>query len=106
MGARSSSRGRTQTVPSSAHGARNEMRASHGTFHVSCNSSRPPRQIIQEVVRTLTSHRINFRHVSSYLVRCQTSGVRFEAEVLQLDHCNGYMLRFSRAGGDTWQYKE
>lgn len=76
------------------------------TFHVSCNGSRHPRQITQEVLRVLTELRISSRQVSSFLVRAQGHGCRLEAEVLQLDRGGGYVLRFSRVSGDVWVFKD
>eukprot|EP00929_Paragymnodinium_shiwhaense_P001597 TRINITY_DN10183_c0_g1_i1.p1 TRINITY_DN10183_c0_g1~~TRINITY_DN10183_c0_g1_i1.p1 ORF type:complete len:707 (+),score=150.33 TRINITY_DN10183_c0_g1_i1:129-2249(+) len=77
-----------------------------GGGEVALNSSRPPRQIVQEVLRALGTHRVAYRQVSNFLVRCQASGVRFEAEVLQVSRGGGYTLRFSRVSGDVWHYKD
>lgn len=75
-------------------------------FQVSVNSARPPRQIVQEVLRALSLMRIGYRQVSNFLVRCQTQGVRFEAEVLHPPRSGGYILRFSRVAGDVYLYKD
>jgi len=99
-------------VPSSARGTRDRQRSDDGrpsnpgVFHVSCMSSLHPRQIMQEVLRALAAHHLSHRQVSNFLVRCQNQGVRFEAEVLQMERGGGYMLRFSRASGDIWHFKE
>lgn len=77
-----------------------------GTFQVSCSSRQPPRQIVQELLRSLAAHGIAYRQVSNFMVRCQTQGLRFQAEVLQLDRGSGYALRVSRVSGDVWQYKD
>mmetsp|Transcript_67302 Transcript_67302/g.146680 ORF Transcript_67302/g.146680 Transcript_67302/m.146680 type:complete len:713 (-) Transcript_67302:249-2387(-) len=103
-------------APCSARGAPSDHRDAHGhgsaptkgngACQVSCNSSRPPQQIIQEVLRSLSQHRISHRQVSNFLVRCQGQGARFEAEVLQQDRGGGFMLCFSRMSGDVWAYKD
>eukprot|EP00747_Dinoflagellata_sp_TGD_P063651 gnl/TRDRNA2_/TRDRNA2_153553_c0_seq1.p1 gnl/TRDRNA2_/TRDRNA2_153553_c0~~gnl/TRDRNA2_/TRDRNA2_153553_c0_seq1.p1 ORF type:complete len:773 (+),score=126.57 gnl/TRDRNA2_/TRDRNA2_153553_c0_seq1:169-2319(+) len=96
-------RGRAQ--PYSARGPRSSGEE-QGLFYASRSSTLPPRQIMQEVLHTLTSHRINFRHVSTYLVRCQHQGVRLEIEVMQLERGASFAVRFSRASGDVGRYKE
>eukprot|EP00933_Yihiella_yeosuensis_P026252 TRINITY_DN20371_c1_g1_i2.p1 TRINITY_DN20371_c1_g1~~TRINITY_DN20371_c1_g1_i2.p1 ORF type:complete len:680 (+),score=119.99 TRINITY_DN20371_c1_g1_i2:243-2282(+) len=77
-----------------------------GTFQVSCNSARPPRQIMQEAMKALGSNGISFRQTSNFVVRCQSHGVRFQAEIHQLDRGGGFALRFTRASGDVWHYKD
>lgn len=89
------------SMPLSARGA--ETRESPAA--VSFNSMRPPQQIVQEIVHAVGIHRVYVQKVSGYLLRCQSAGVRFEAEVLQLDR-GGHMLRFSHVSGDVWQFNE
>eukprot|EP00930_Biecheleria_cincta_P028345 TRINITY_DN19784_c0_g1_i2.p1 TRINITY_DN19784_c0_g1~~TRINITY_DN19784_c0_g1_i2.p1 ORF type:complete len:711 (-),score=139.88 TRINITY_DN19784_c0_g1_i2:106-2238(-) len=97
---------RTSRPPSSARGPMAEQAAAAGSVQVSCSAGRPPRQIIHEVMRTLSDTRISFRQVSNFVVRCQTQGVRFQVEVLQQDRGGGFAVRLTRATGDVWQYKE
>jgi len=78
---------------------------SAGTLQVSCGSARP-RQIVQEVVRALGSTGISFRQTSNFVVRCQAQGVRFQAEVFQMDRGGGFALRFTRASGDVGIYRD
>ncbi|CAE8718843.1 unnamed protein product [Polarella glacialis] len=77
-----------------------------GAFQVSCSSSRSPRHIVQEAMQSFGSHGISFRQTSNFVVRCQSQGVRFQAEVLQLDRGGGFALRFTRASGDVRTYKD
>lgn len=77
-----------------------------GTVQVLCSPGRSARQIVTEVIRTLGSQGLSFRQVSHFVVRCQAEGVRLQAEVVHLDRGGGLSLRFTRAAGDTWVYKE
>lgn len=97
---------RVSRPPSSARGGSSSEQAAAGSVQVSCSSGRPPRQIIQEVMRTLSDTRISFRQVSNFVVRAQTQGVRFQVEVLQQDQGGGFAVRLTRATGDVYQYKE
>jgi len=77
-----------------------------GTFQVSCSAGQSPKQILQEVLRSLAGHGISCRQVSSFVVRCQSQGLRFQTEVVQADRSAGYALRLSRVSGDAWHFKE
>jgi hypothetical protein len=93
MSARGTGGGSRATSRASSSNAR-----ANGTIHIPCTAMKNPREITQEVLRSLNVHQINCKQVSSFLVRCQTQNVRFEAEVLRMDQ--GYMLRFLRVSGD------
>ncbi|CAJ1356374.1 unnamed protein product [Effrenium voratum] len=73
---------------------------------VSYNISQAPRQVMQEVTRALSSHGISFQQISSYVVRCQSQGVRFQAEIMQADQGGEFLLRFRKASGDVRSYKD
>jgi len=75
-------------------------------MQVTCGSERHPRRIVQEVLRALSSHRLDFRQVSNFTVRCQDGGLRIQFDVLQVDRGGRYMLRMSRVTGDAWQFKD
>jgi len=77
-----------------------------GTFQVSCSAGQTPKHVVQEVLRSLAAHGVSHRQVSSFVVRCQTQGLRFQAEVVQPDRSAGCALRLARVSGDTWQFKE
>lgn len=76
-----------------------------GVFQVSCSSGLGPKQILAEVLRVLSMLGINSRQVSSHLVRCQSQGLRFQAEVLP-ERSAGYSLRLSRVTGEAWYFRE
>lgn len=76
-----------------------------GTCQVPCSST-SPKQIMEEVLHTLRAHRIVTAVVSSFVVRGQSLGVRFQAELLKADHGGGYALRLMRLVGDVWTCKE
>jgi len=61
---------------------------------------------MQEVTQALNSHGISFRQTSNFVVRGQSQGVRFQAEILQSDEGGGFRLRFRRASGDARSYKD
>eukprot|EP00927_Polykrikos_kofoidii_P029189 TRINITY_DN25280_c2_g4_i1.p1 TRINITY_DN25280_c2_g4~~TRINITY_DN25280_c2_g4_i1.p1 ORF type:complete len:744 (-),score=98.74 TRINITY_DN25280_c2_g4_i1:551-2782(-) len=77
-----------------------------GLPQLSCDSTLPPKRIVQEVLRALATHRVAHQQMSGFLVRCQTPGVRIEIEVLQHSRGGGCVVRFSCVSGDVSQYKE
>jgi len=95
-------------APLSAREARDEvMRTCRGNFNVSCTSSRAPKQIMQEMHRALALQRVTYEQTSSFLVKCQRQGIRFDMEVSHLDHLESvYVVRFRRVAGDLVNYKE
>lgn len=95
-------------APLSARDAREEsMRTCKGHFNVSCTSSKAPKQIMQEIHKALTAHRIAFKQATAFLVRCQKQSLRFEMEISHLDHLESiYVVRFKRAAGELATYKE
>jgi len=84
-----------------------QMRTCRGAFNVSCTSSKPPKQIMQEVHRALALQKVAFKQASVFLVKCQRQGMRFEMEISHLDHLESiYVVRFRRVAGDLVSYKE
>jgi len=79
---------------------------SSGSCTISYNTSLSPRQTIEEFTRALTECRIAFWQTSACMVRCQTDGVQFEAEVVQSSRGGSFALRFSRVAGDLCQYRD
>lgn len=74
---------------------------------MSCTSSKAPRQILQEIQRALTLHRVTFKPTSAFKVSCQKQSVRFEMEISHLDHLESvYVVRFRRVAGELLQYKD
>eukprot|EP00440_Ansanella_granifera_P043261 gb/GFBE01046897.1/.p1 GENE.gb/GFBE01046897.1/~~gb/GFBE01046897.1/.p1 ORF type:complete len:826 (+),score=112.13 gb/GFBE01046897.1/:1-2478(+) len=95
-------------APLSARDSREEaMRTCRGSFNVSCTSSKAPKQIMQEISKALTMHRVAFKQATAFLVRCQKQSLRFEMEISHLDHLESiYVVRFRRAAGELAAYKE
>jgi len=94
--------------PLSARESRDEaMRTCRGAFNVSCTSSKAPKQIMQELHRALALHRVTYKQISAFLVKCQKQSLRFEMEISHLDHLESiYVVRFRRAAGEMAAYKE
>lgn len=77
-----------------------------GAFNVSCTSSKHPREIMTEMVHTLSLHRVSFKQVSQWSMKCQRQTLRFEIDIAHLDDLDTiYVLRFKRVAGDLAQYK-
>lgn len=93
---------------SARESAREEaMKTCRGAFNVSCTSSKHPRQIMQEIQRALSVHRVSFKQASAYCVKCQKQAVRFEMEMSHLDNLESiYVVRFKRVAGELWNYKD
>eukprot|EP00913_Durusdinium_trenchii_P024101 g22634.t1 len=72
---------------------------------VSCNTSQPPRRVMEEVTRALKSHGISWRKMDEYVVRCQNHKVRFQAEILEAEQ-GQFLLRFRKASGDAHSYND
>jgi hypothetical protein len=83
------------------------MRTCRGAFNVSCTSSKAPKQLMQEMHRSLQSQRVTFKQANAFLVKCQRQGLRFEMEISHLDHLGSiYVVRFRRVAGELVPYKE
>jgi len=62
---------------------------------------------MQEMHRALALQRVTYEQTSSFLVKCQRQGIRFDMEVSHLDHLESvYVVRFRRVAGDLVNYKE
>lgn len=81
-------------------------RSARGTAQVTCTSARPPKQIVAEVQRALTTQRVTFKQISAMVVRCQRGSLRFEVDVMQAERNGTYTVRFTRVSGENWQYKD
>ncbi|KAL2911871.1 hypothetical protein HK105_208654 [Polyrhizophydium stewartii] len=100
----------------------NKPRSLRFTFNSNTTSSKPPDEIIAEVIKVCTKHEISYRPTSRYLLECSwaTPGagaspagaagkeaVKFEIEVCKLPRLNNlHGLRFKRVGGSSADYKE
>lgn len=92
----------------SARDSRDEaMRTCRGNFNVSCTSSKQPKQIMQEIHRSLTIQRVAYKQANAFLVKCQRQSLRFEMEISHLDHLESiFVVRFRRVTGDPSNYKD
>lgn len=96
--------GPERDVPRPASGE--EMKTCRGAFNVSCTSSKNPREIMGEIITTLSMHRVSFKQVSQWSVKAQRQALRFEIGIAHLDDMDTiYVLRFKRVAGDLVQYK-
>lgn len=83
------------------------MRTCRGAFNVSCTSSKAPKELVQEMYRSLQMNNVTFKQGSPYLVRCQRLSVRFEMEISNLDNLDSmHVVRFRRVAGELSSYKE
>jgi MAP/microtubule affinity-regulating kinase len=83
------------------------------TFNSNTTSSKPPDEIIGEVVGVCDKHGIQHKLSSRYLVECfwtpapGKDGVKFEIEVCKLPRLkNLHGLRFKRVSGSSSDYKD
>jgi len=77
-----------------------------GSFQVLFRPDAQPRQVVREVMRGLAALRVNYRQMSTFLIRMQEQGLRVQAEVVRPALARGYAVRLSRASGDPWQFKD
>jgi MAP/microtubule affinity-regulating kinase len=102
-----------QNVPVSLEDA-NKPRSLRFTFNSNTTSSKPPDDIVIEVIKICNAKTITHRLQSRYLLECtfgQSQGgkepVKFEVEVCKLPRLNNlHGLRFKRLSGASADYKE
>ncbi|KXS17055.1 kinase associated domain 1-containing protein [Gonapodya prolifera JEL478] len=82
------------------------------TFNSNTTSSKPPDEIVQEVLTICDKLDVKHRMSSRYVVECTYNAnaeeaIKFEVEVCKLPRLkNLHGLRFKRIGGDSNEYKE
>ncbi|RKO86080.1 KA1 domain/Ssp2 C-terminal domain-containing protein [Blyttiomyces helicus] len=96
-------------------GDENKPRSLRFTFNSNTTSSKPPDEIVQEVVDACDKHGVVHRLASRFLVECTSSSptpggkdaVKFEVEICKLPRLkNLHGLRFKRVAGPSADYKD
>ncbi|KAJ3087093.1 Serine/threonine-protein kinase par-1 [Quaeritorhiza haematococci] len=96
-------------------GEENKPRSLRFTFNSNTTSSKPPDEIVQEVVNACNKHGISHRLTSRFLIECfwasppapTKDGVKFEIEICKLPRLkNLHGLRFKRVSGTSADYKD
>ncbi|KAI9144372.1 KA1 domain/Ssp2 C-terminal domain-containing protein, partial [Paraphysoderma sedebokerense] len=76
------------------------------TFSVSTTSSKPPTEIITEILRVLNESKINYEVMpNGFGATCKHQETDFEVEVCKLPRLSVNGLRFKRLSGNSWNYK-
>jgi MAP/microtubule affinity-regulating kinase len=97
------------TPPSNAAGGENKPRSLRFTFNSNTTSSKPPDDVITEVLNGCSKLNIKSKLVARYLIECTYASdtVKFEVEVCKLPRLkNLHGLRFKRVSGTSEEYKE
>ncbi|KAI8818708.1 KA1 domain/Ssp2 C-terminal domain-containing protein [Fimicolochytrium jonesii] len=86
----------------------NKPRSLRFTFNSNTTSSKPPDDIVQEVINTCTMHDIKYRLPSRFVIECSlVDGLKFEVEICKLPRLkNLHGLRFRRLSGPANEYKD
>ncbi|RKO93644.1 KA1 domain/Ssp2 C-terminal domain-containing protein, partial [Blyttiomyces helicus] len=70
-------------------------------LNVSSTSSKPPDEIMSEVMRALRDSGARFQLESGYTVTCEV-----DIEVCKVPRMNLFGLHFKRLSGGVWNYKK
>ncbi|KAI9144137.1 kinase-like domain-containing protein [Paraphysoderma sedebokerense] len=83
------------------------------TFNSNTTSSKPPDEVVQQVLEAFVKHHIQHKLVSRYLIECSGTvpnsreQVKFEVEVCKLPRLkNLHGLKFKRLAGPSAEYKD
>ncbi|KAI8905994.1 KA1 domain/Ssp2 C-terminal domain-containing protein, partial [Gorgonomyces haynaldii] len=74
-------------------------------------SSKPPQEILDQLVEVLAANAVEFyQQESPYSLCCQANGkpqiVQFQVEICQVPRMNLHGLHFKRISGGVWNYKK
>ncbi|KAJ3201445.1 Map microtubule affinity-regulating kinase [Clydaea vesicula] len=89
-----------------------EPRSLRFTFNSNSTSSKPPDEIVAEVVQACKKHFVIHKIASKYLVECNLAGmngenIKFDIEICKLPRLkNLHGLRFKRLSGASAEYKD
>jgi len=83
------------------------MKIHKGPFHLNSVTSKNPKYLINELAKVLESHKIYYRNMTKYSLRCEKDTNKFEIEINSLqNHDNVYIVKFSKLSGDIAKSNE
>eukprot|EP01022_Parablepharisma_sp_SALTPOND_P019645 TRINITY_DN3393_c0_g1_i1.p1 TRINITY_DN3393_c0_g1~~TRINITY_DN3393_c0_g1_i1.p1 ORF type:complete len:769 (-),score=56.38 TRINITY_DN3393_c0_g1_i1:3964-6270(-) len=78
-----------------------------GAFSLSCTSTRPVFEIMEEIVKALSACKVQYKKTGNYMVNGQKQSVRLELELMQMEDMDFmHIIRFKKLAGDMAGYKE
>jgi hypothetical protein len=84
-----------------------EMKTYRGPFSVSCSTTKDPKVILNDMVKSLNHHSVSFERKGKYFVKCQKQAIKFEMELTKMENLEFvYIVRILRTGGDITKYKD
>jgi MAP/microtubule affinity-regulating kinase len=103
-------RGSTSTTASGEDGSK--PRSLRFTFNSNSTSTKPPDDIVQEILNACATHRIEAKCIERYVISCSCNdntpkAIKFEIEVCKLPRLkNLHGLKFKRIFGSSSDYKD
>ena len=83
------------------------MKIHKGPFHLNSVTSKNPKYLINELAKVLESHKIYYRNMTKYSLRCEKDTNKFEIEINSLqNHDSVYIIKFSKLSGDIAKSNE
>lgn len=93
---------------------KHKPRVERFAFSMSTTSSKPPDEMMDEIVRVLKENEFNYEHVEKYLLLCWnvnvendnfTDSVQWEMEICRIPLLSLHGLRMKRIFGSSFAYK-
>jgi len=83
-----------------------QPRVFKGSFSLLCTSMRSAFEIIEEISKLLSLHKVKYKKTGGYLFTCQKQTIKFEIEVMQMESIEFmHVVRFKRLEGNSMEYK-